>query len=253
MRSSSTGIRFALSLGAALIASGGCAYESERTAQAPTAVVGTSTPVVVTQTSATPRVVTYRDGRWELRGDGSTSSPYYWVWVPTGGVTVAATPPAIPQAVLTAPTSSTPQVVTTSDGRWQLHGDGSTARPYIWVWTPRGVDPPYPPLRYETQTITTTATPSTVTYREGSWELRGEGSNLYWVWVPAGVVMTAPAPPPVPQVALTSTPSPAPQIVTTSDGRWQLYGDGTTARPYVWVWTPRGASPPAPPLRYEVR
>jgi hypothetical protein len=249
MKSRHTRVRFALGLGATLAMLSGCAYESERTAQAPTAVVGTSTPIVVAQPTTTPRVVTYREGRWELRGDGSTSSPHYWAWSPSGAVIHTATPPPIPPAVLTGPTSSTPHVVTTSDGRWQLHGDGSAARPHLWVWTPRGANPPYPPIRYETPPTVTTTTPSTVTYREGSWELRGDGNNQHWVWVPAGVVMTTTAPPPVPQVVVTSAPSPTPQVLTTNDGRWQLYGDGTTARPHIWVWTPRGANPPPPPLR----
>jgi len=28
------------------------------------------------------RVVTYPDERWQLHGDGTPESPYYWVWVP---------------------------------------------------------------------------------------------------------------------------------------------------------------------------
>jgi len=30
------------------------------------------------------RVVTYPDERWQLHGDGTPESPYYWVWVPAG-------------------------------------------------------------------------------------------------------------------------------------------------------------------------
>ena len=37
------------------------------------------------------RVVRYTEGRYELHGDGTSASPYYWVWIPTG-----ATPPAPP-------------------------------------------------------------------------------------------------------------------------------------------------------------
>jgi hypothetical protein len=35
-------------------------------------------------------------GRYELYGDGTTRAPYYWVWIPAGGVTVPPPPPAIP-------------------------------------------------------------------------------------------------------------------------------------------------------------
>ena len=32
-------------------------------------------------------------GRWQLRGDGSSAAPYYYVWVPNGSTT---TPPRHP-------------------------------------------------------------------------------------------------------------------------------------------------------------
>jgi hypothetical protein len=72
-----------LALGAAL---GGCVYRERTTVPAaspPTAVV--------VAPSASERVVTYPEGRYELRGDGTVESPYYWVWIPTG-----ATPPNPP-------------------------------------------------------------------------------------------------------------------------------------------------------------
>ena len=55
---------------------------------------------------------------------------------------------------------------------------------------------------------------------------------------------------PVPVAA--ATPVPAARVVTYSEGRYQLYGDGTQV-PYYWVWVPSGAStapapPPPPPL-----
>jgi hypothetical protein len=32
-------------------------------------------------------------------------------------------------------------------------------------------------------------------------------------------------------------------------GQYQLYGSGTAASPYYWVWVPSGATvPPPPPL-----
>jgi hypothetical protein len=68
--------------GAAL---GGCVYRSEKVV--PAAAPAT---VVVTQAPA-ERVVTYPQGRYELRGDGTAQNPYFWVWIPTG-----ATPPNPP-------------------------------------------------------------------------------------------------------------------------------------------------------------
>ena len=37
----------------------------------------------------------------------------------------------------------------------------------------------------------------------------------------------------------------------TTEGRYQLYGEGTTASPYYWVWVPAGTTvvPPPPPPR----
>lgn len=67
------------------VAFGGCVYR-ERT------VPAASPPTtVVVAPSANTRVVTYPDGRYELRGEGTTGSPYYWVWIPSG-----ATPPNPP-------------------------------------------------------------------------------------------------------------------------------------------------------------
>jgi hypothetical protein len=57
-------------------------------------------------------------------------------------------------------------------------------------------------------------------------------------------VVTAPAPP---VVAQAPSDRPNDRIVTYPEGRWTLYGDGTTASPHYWVWVPAGASPPAPP------
>lgn len=53
-------------------------------------------------------------------------------------------------------------------------------------------------------------------------------------------VVTSPAPPVVAQAG-------SDRVVTYPEGRWTLYGDGTTASPHYWVWVPAGASPPAPP------
>jgi hypothetical protein len=44
-----------------------------------------------------------------------------------------------------------------------------------------------------------------------------------------------------------ATLSTAPTTVEYSTGRYQLYGDGSSAMPYYWVWIPKGTNPPNPP------
>jgi len=88
---------------------------------------------------ASPRTVEHPGGRYHLYGDGSTASPYYWVWIPAG-TSPPAPPPLPPGRVAAAAT----------DGRYQLYGDGSSSSPYYWVWVPAGttvVPPPPPPRR----------------------------------------------------------------------------------------------------------
>ena len=42
-------------------------------------------------------------------------------------------------------------------------------------------------------------------------------------------------------------------VVEYPGGRYQLYGDGTTASPHYWVWVPAGSTPaPPPPLPSRV-
>lgn len=87
---------------------------------------------------ANPRTVEYPGGRYQLYGEGTTTAPYYWVWIPTGST--PATPPPLPPARVAS--SST-------QGRYQLYGEGTTAAPYYWVWVPAGatvVPPPPPPV-----------------------------------------------------------------------------------------------------------
>jgi hypothetical protein len=63
---------------------GGCASRKETVvvpAPGPVVVAPAPGPVVV---APNQRVVTYPDGRWELRGGGTAMSPYYWVWIPAG-------------------------------------------------------------------------------------------------------------------------------------------------------------------------
>jgi hypothetical protein len=63
---------------------GGCVYRRE--------VVPAAAPTtVIVSPGASDRVVTYPEGRYELRGDGSAQNPWLWVWIPTG-----ATPPNLP-------------------------------------------------------------------------------------------------------------------------------------------------------------
>jgi hypothetical protein len=86
-----------------------------------------------------PRTVEHPGGKYQLYGDGSTTSPYYWVWVPAG--TNPPPPPALP---------STRVATAATEGRYQLYGDGTAASPYYWVWVPAGttvVPPPPPPRR----------------------------------------------------------------------------------------------------------
>jgi len=114
------------SLAAALL--GGCTAVPESTSPPATgAVLGGSSSIVE-----------YPGGRYQLYGEGTTGSPYYWVWVPTGS---APTPPPPPPSRVAA---------ATSQGRYQLYGEGTTVSPYYWVWVPAGttvVPPPPPPRR----------------------------------------------------------------------------------------------------------
>ncbi len=87
-----------------------------------------------------PRTVEYPGGRYQLYGEGTTASPYYWVWVPTGSTPTTPPPPLPPGRVAAA---------SPAQGRYQLYGEGTTASPYYWVWVPAGstVTPPPPPPR----------------------------------------------------------------------------------------------------------
>lgn len=66
---------------------GGCVYREKVVPAASPA-----TPVVV---APGERVVTYPEGRWELRGEGTSGSPYHWVWIPAG--TTPPPPPSVPR------------------------------------------------------------------------------------------------------------------------------------------------------------
>jgi hypothetical protein len=83
--------RLAIPLLISAIALGGCVYR-DRTVTVPAA--SPSTAVVVAPTAA-ERIVTYPEGRYELRGDGTSVSPFYWVWIPAGST--PPNPPPLPR------------------------------------------------------------------------------------------------------------------------------------------------------------
>ena len=64
---------------------------------------------------------------------------------------------------------------------------------------------------------------------------------------PAAVARSAVQPAGLPVVTI----GPEQRVVAYPNGRWLLYGDGSVAAPYTWVWIPVGATPPppAPPAR----
>jgi len=136
-----------------LAALGGCVYRSkevERSSPSPVVMAPAPAPatvVVPPATIAAPAVpsdrIVYPAGRWQLYGDGHTT-PYYWVWIPTGAnLTSAPMPPMRPAA--SAVVSHSDRTYTFKEGRWQPYGDGG-ATPYYWVWIPSGMTPPAPPM-----------------------------------------------------------------------------------------------------------
>jgi hypothetical protein len=60
-------------------------------------------------------------------------------------------------------------------------------------------------------------------------------------------VVSAPASAPAPPPTVVVQQPPTDRVVTYPEGRWQLYGEGTSASPHYWVWLPAGSNPPAPP------
>ena len=134
---------------------GGCVYRSrEVQTSTPSPVVMApappAAPAVVVPPAAPPvnsavpsdRIV-YPEGRWQLYGDGR-STPYYWVWIPSGAtLTTVPSPPTRPAG--SAVVSNSDRTYSFREGRWQLYGDGG-ATPYYWVWIPSGTAPPTPPM-----------------------------------------------------------------------------------------------------------
>ncbi len=76
---------------------GGCTYHEPRTVPAATVPITTmpsaSPTTVVVPPSNTPTRVAYPEGAYELRGFGTATSPYYWVWVPNGAQAPMLPPP----------------------------------------------------------------------------------------------------------------------------------------------------------------
>jgi hypothetical protein len=54
----------------------GCVYHE------PTTVPSASPTTIVIPSASTTHRVAYPDGAYELRGGGTATNPYYWVWVP---------------------------------------------------------------------------------------------------------------------------------------------------------------------------
>ena len=86
----------------ALALMAGCATHPQTVTTVPAATVpvttAPTTTVIVPSASANPQRVVYSEGVYELRGDGSTTYPYYWVWIPRG-TTVQTIPPPPPLPV----------------------------------------------------------------------------------------------------------------------------------------------------------
>lgn len=63
----------------------GCVYHEPTTAPAatvPITVPSASPTTIVIPSAGTTHRVAYPDGAYELRGGGTATNPYYWVWVP---------------------------------------------------------------------------------------------------------------------------------------------------------------------------
>jgi hypothetical protein len=122
---------------------------------------------------------------------------------PSPVVMTPAPPAPAPVVVPPAPpvTSAVPSDrVVYPEGRWQLYGDGR-GNPYYWVWIPSGstlTTAPSPPMRPSGSAVVTNSD-RTYAFREGRWQLYGDGGSTpyYWVWIPSGA--TPPTPPMPPQ------------------------------------------------------
>jgi hypothetical protein len=126
----------------------------------------------------------------------STPTPVVMAPAPAPQPAPVVVPPAAPP-VTSAVTSDR---VVYPEGRWQLYGDGRGV-PYYWVWIPTGstlATAPSPPMR-PSGTAVVSNSDRMYTFREGRWQLYGDGgaTPYYWVWIPSGT--TPPTPPMPPQ------------------------------------------------------
>lgn len=154
--------------------------------------------VVVVQPNQS--VYTYPEGRYELRGEGTSQSPYYWAWIPTGTQSVIPPPPQSSIQTSQRPYASPPpppsiqagqRVYGFPGGRYELLGNGTAGSPYYWVWIPAGVQfVPAPPPALGSVQAGQTVSP----HPAGRYELRGDGTAAnpyYWVWVPAAATVAS--------------------------------------------------------------
>ncbi len=84
----------------------------------------TETPVVTTTSAPATQTVVYQGGQYRLYGSGTATSPYYWVWVPTG-VTAPAPPTTIATSTVAYGRSHRAGPAAASHGS----GRGSAGRP----------------------------------------------------------------------------------------------------------------------------
>ena len=116
------------------------------------------------------------------------------------------------------------------------------AQPSERVVVPRSSD--------TTTVVVTQPSDKVISYPEGSYKLYGDATRgYYWVWIPTGIVVTAPpTPPTLPRVTQGDLPVQASRperVINYPQGRYDLYGNASTG--YYWVWIPAGAMPPYPP------
>ena len=123
-----------------------------------------------------------------------------------------------------ATTPTDPNTIVYPDGSYKMYGDGTTT-PYYWVWVPNGASAPVVPA------------PPPIPTNQAAVVVAGVPTNQPAVVVQPGVAGVAP-----------TVVAPPPQTVAAGNGRYQLYGNGTT-QPYYWAWVPNGVTvPPPPPL-----
>jgi hypothetical protein len=147
---------------------------------------------VVRAMLVTPVVLAALGGCVYRGNEVQTSTPSPVVMTPAPAPSTVVVPPATPTGTAVVPSDR----VVYPEGRWQLYGDGGSI-PYYWVWIPTGstlTTAPMPPMR-PSGTAVVSNSDRTYTFKEGRWQLYGDGgaTPYYWVWIPSGT--TPPAPP----------------------------------------------------------